>query len=114
MEARSIVKLLREARKRSGSSQADVGHEAGVAGETVSRMERKANTPKLGTVIAVSKVLGYEVTLTGPNVPEALREVDDHVPLAVSQLAARALLLDTAAQKGLLRLAQLLPVKQRK
>ncbi len=114
MDARMIVRLLREARERAGLSQAAVAEAAGVSSETVSRIEREQNEPELSTAIAMARALGFEIRLTGPDVPKELREVDAHLPLVVTQLAARTVLLDATAQKALLRLAELLPVKPRK
>ncbi len=53
--------LAREARKRAGLTQAELGHRAGVPQSTIARIESGARTPSTDMVERLVRAAGFEV-----------------------------------------------------
>ena len=73
--------LVREARKRAGLTQADLGRRAGVPQSTVARIESGARTPSTDLVERLVRAAGFEIRVslghpdpgTSSLFPQALR-----------------------------------------
>jgi transcriptional regulator with XRE-family HTH domain len=113
IDVKTLGKLIRRARTRAGLSQAALAEAAGVADETVSRVERGAYEPSLSTLVRLADALGENVDFVVRRSSRAAEAGGEWPPL-VRQLADRAALLDVDSQRALLRLAGLLPVRRRK
>lgn len=59
---KQIGKALREARARSGRTQADIAERVGLATEVYGRMERGSVLPRAGTLRKLSKELGVSAS----------------------------------------------------
>lgn len=53
--------LVREARKRAGLTQTELGHRAGVPQSTIARIESGARTPSTDMVERLVRAAGFEV-----------------------------------------------------
>jgi transcriptional regulator with XRE-family HTH domain len=60
----SIARLVREARRRAGLSQAALAERAGVPTSTVGRIESGARTPSVELVERLVRAAGFEVTVS--------------------------------------------------
>lgn len=114
MDLREIGRCVRTARGRARLTQAQLAEAAGVTDETISRVERGAYEPSLGTMLAVADALGASLdALLGRIVPSALSEVGAQYrrrpSSLVNRLQTRAQALTPAAQEVLLRVAKLMP-----
>ena len=56
--------LVREARKRAGLTQADLGRRAGVPQSTVARIESGARTPSTDLVERLVRAAGFEIRVS--------------------------------------------------
>ena len=63
--------LLREARRRAGLSQAELGERAGKAGSAISRWERGGVEPSLETLRHLLRSAGFDLVI-------GLATADDH------------------------------------
>lgn len=61
LDPRSLGARVRVVRQRAGLSQAQLAERAGVANETISRLERGSFEPSLSTLIAVADVLEVDL-----------------------------------------------------
>jgi transcriptional regulator with XRE-family HTH domain len=73
--------LLKEARRRAGLTQAELGERAGKAASAISRWERAGSEPSLETVRQLVRAAGFELTV-------ALAPSDEH-DLALIRRALR-------------------------
>lgn len=55
--------LLREARRRAGLSQAQLGERAGKAASAISRWERAGSEPSLETLRALVRAAGFDLVV---------------------------------------------------
>ena len=60
----SLSDLIREARRRSGLSQAELANRAGVPKSTIGRIESRARTPSTKMVERLVRAAGFEVTVS--------------------------------------------------
>jgi transcriptional regulator with XRE-family HTH domain len=63
--------VLKEARRRAGLTQAQLGERAGKAASAISRWERAGSEPSLETLRQLVRAAGFELTV-------ALAPSDDH------------------------------------
>lgn len=56
-----LTSLVREARKRAGFTQAELGRRAGVPQSTVARIESAARVPSTGLVEHLVRAAGFEI-----------------------------------------------------
>lgn len=75
--------LLREARRRAGLSQAQLGELAGKAGSAISRWERAGSEPSLETLRALVRAAGYDLVI-------GVVTADDHDLALVRRSLARS------------------------
>ena len=61
--------LVREARKRAGLTQADLGRRAGVPQSTVARIESGARTPSTDLVERLVRAAGFEIDASVSVIP---------------------------------------------
>ena len=105
-----IAAKVREARTAAGLSQAALAEAAHLSNETISRIERGAYDASLTSMVALADALGVSVDfLLGRS------ERDDaNIPSSpvVVRLTQRAQQLTVAAQRALLKIAELLPEKK--
>jgi transcriptional regulator with XRE-family HTH domain len=112
LDAKTIGKHLKDARKRAGLTQAELAEAAGIVDETVSRIERGAFEPALSTVAALADALATSLdALAGRSAPSKVGRQGS--PL-VRGLAEQAALLEPASVLALLKIAKLLPARPQK
>jgi len=67
----SAAHLIREARRRAGLTQSELGARSGRAGSAISRWERREVEPSLATLRELVNAAGYELVI-------GLAPSDDH------------------------------------
>ena len=112
IEREVIAEKVREARTAAGLSQAALAEAAHLSNETISRIERGAYDASLQSIVALADALGVSVDFLLGRTERA--ETDVSVSPIVARLTERARQLTVPAQRGLLKLAELLPEKKRK
>ena len=73
--------MIRDARRRAGVSQAELGRRAGVPGSAIGRWERAEVEPAFGTVAGLLGVLGFQLVLS--------RDDEDHDRALIRRSLAR-------------------------
>ena len=75
-------RLLREARRRAGLSQAELGERAGKAASAISRWERAGTEPSLETLRGLIRAAGFDLVI-------GLAPADDHDLALIRRSLAR-------------------------
>jgi len=105
-----IADKVREARVRAGLSQAALAEAADLSNETVSRIERGAFDASLASIVSLADALGVTVDfLVGR--AERGKSAEPVSPI-VARLTERSNQLTVSAQRALLRIAEMLPIKK--
>ena len=102
LNRKKMAKRLREARRKAGLTQSQLAEAAGVADETVSRIERAAYEPSLSTVVALTEALGVSL---GPFEAHEAHERGADAAL-MNRLVKVARVLDTSALRALIHVAE--------
>jgi transcriptional regulator with XRE-family HTH domain len=105
-----IGRQIRLARERAGLTQAKLAEAAGIADETVSRIERGAYEPAVSTLISIGEALGIGLDVIAEGAPVAAEYTSSNAAL-VRRLSERAAQLDASAVRALIQVAEMLPVK---
>ena len=109
VDAKGIAERVRSSRKKRNLTQAQLAELAGVSDETISRIERAAFEPSISTLVQIADALEHDVSALVGHGADALARTTPVHSAVLRRLADRAALLDLAAQKALLRVAELLP-----
>ncbi|MFA5489592.1 MAG: helix-turn-helix transcriptional regulator [Candidimonas sp.] len=100
MALRSFARILRDALKKRGMTQASLREAAGISRQTMSNVLSGTSDYKLSTLFAVADRLGLDVVLVPKDVSYGLSEPDTMptAPTSVRESAAR--FLSIAKERG--------------
>jgi transcriptional regulator with XRE-family HTH domain len=84
-----VGEVVRDARRRSGYTQAQLASAAGTTQSAIARLEAPGANPRLQTLEKVLRAMGYSLNLSAelPEVDE--RQILDHLRLTPTQRLAR-------------------------
>ena len=91
MEAKSIGRTVRWARRRAGMTQHELAHRAGLPQPSIARIERGTVSPRAATLIAVLNATGHRLTVEATGQPADREAIKARLAMNVPRRTQEAL-----------------------